>query len=195
MLSDYIFFTSIVVIFTISVLTIVNDKTTLYDSLYNLKTKTNALHLYFNNLDENITHTTNCKNLYEYQGLGFCTTFKYYGRPMKSKCVAAMFYNDTNIKSFIEKRMNCSVVILNNINQTNPDLYYKLFFFKLLNRQEWGNFHYMNTHFIYDNTDQIIINIPTIVTKKKLEILYELNKNLLPIHVRSNKKSFNITFV
>jgi hypothetical protein len=197
MVSDYIFFISILSLFSISIFNIIHDRTIVYDQLISLKNNNLNAASNFNAWFHKHNTKHMCNNIIIKNKLGFCNKTR-----TNAPC-NAFIYNDTELSGFVSETFGCSIHIIDDSKLLNEWLdsfsltYVDILILPLKNNADWiylKSWENNSTH-TYDKIYQLIIHIPSIITNARAQIIYDIDIFKNPFYLSSDKKSFNVSFI
>ena len=194
MFTDYVFFVSALMLFSFSIISIMNDRTIVYDQLVKLKNNHLNAASNFNKWFHKHNAKIMCNNVITKNKLGFCF--------QKTPCIS-WIYKTPHIQTFIEDTMGCNVTHINNtksleewldvLNTPHVDILIMTLHKNIdwLYLQEWDE----NSSHTYDKIGQLVIHVPSIITNSRSQIIYDIDIFKNPFYLNSDKKSFNVSFI
>lgn len=194
MFTDYVFFVSALMLFSFSIISIMNDRTIVYDQLVKLKNNHLNAASNFNHWFHKHNAKIMCNDVITKNKLGFCS--------LKKPCTS-WIYKTPHIESFITDTMGCNVTHINNTKTLEEwinilktprvdiliiSLHKNIDWLYL---QNWDE----NSSYTYDKIGQLVIHVPSIITNSRSQIIYDIDIFKNPFYLNSDKKSFNVSFI
>jgi len=197
MISDYIFFLTILTLFSFSMFNIIHDRTIIYDQLTTLKNNNLNAASNFNTWFHKHNTRHMCNNIIIKNKLGFCNKTR-----TNAPC-NVFIYNDTELSGFVSETLGCSIYIIDDSKLLNEWFdtfslpYVYILILPLKNNDDWLYLKSweLDTSSTYDKIYQLIIHIPSIITQSRAQVIYDIDIYKNPFYLSSNKKSFNVSFI
>ncbi len=172
-----------------------NDRTLIYDQLINLKNNNlNAASNFKYWFNKHNAHKM-CSDIIVKNKLGVCL--------MKhGPCTSFIYENYTEMYS-LASTLGCSIKHVDNSLQINQWLEHysmkrvDIVFITLKNNNDWLYIKDWdkNASYTFDPIGQIIINVPSIITHSRAQIIYDIDIYKNPFYINSDRKSFNVSFI